>query len=118
MVTMAYLGLSFFCGIGAMLHYSVMTGLIIWGACALAVIATGGTVLGAMSHEAAYRVGSVLSGLTLLALTYRLSTKFSIGLSETNLSGLTWCLIGCAVGAFGVLTAVRKAGPVSPQVCL
>jgi hypothetical protein len=100
MVTLAYLALTFFCGVGAMLHYSVVTGLIIWGASGLSVIATGGTVLGAMSCGTTYRVGSVLFGLALLALTYRLSTQFSIALSGANVSGLTWCLIGCAVGAF------------------
>jgi hypothetical protein len=100
MVTLAYLALSFFCGIGAMLHYSVITGLIIWGASALAVIATGGTVLGAMSQGATYKVGSVLIGLALVALTYRLSSKFSIVLSGANVSGLTWCVIGSIVGAY------------------
>jgi hypothetical protein len=100
MVTLAYVALSFSCGLGAMLHYSIITGLIIWGASALAVIATGGTVLGASSNGVPYKVGSVLFGLALLALTYRLSTKFSIALSGANVSGLTWCLFGCAVGAF------------------
>jgi hypothetical protein len=100
MVTVVYVGLSVFCGAGAMFHHSVITGLIIWGASALALIASGGTVLGARSHGATYKVGSILAGLTLLTLTYQLSTMFSIALSGANVSGLTWCLIGCAVGAF------------------
>jgi hypothetical protein len=100
LVTLVYLGLSLFCGVSAMLHYSIITGLTIWGASALAPMAAGYTVLGALSHGATYKVGSVLLGLALLVLTYWLSTKFSIGLSGANVSGLTWCLFGCAVGAF------------------
>ena len=100
MVTLAYLGLSLFCSVSAMLHYNIITGLTIWGASTLAPVATGYTVLGAKSHGATYKIGSVLFGLALLALTYRLSTKFSIALSDANVSGLTWCLLGCAVGAY------------------
>lgn len=100
MVTLAYLGLSLFCGAGAMFHHSIITGLTIWGASALAPIATGYTVAGARADGATYKVGSILFGLALLALPYWLSTKFSIGLSGANVSGLTWCLFGCAVGAF------------------
>lgn len=100
MLTLAYLGLSFFFGVGAMLHHSVTTGLIIWGGAALAVIASGCTILGARSFRAIYKVHSILAGVTLLTLTYQLSTKFSIALSGANVSGLTWCLIGCAVGTF------------------
>jgi hypothetical protein len=100
MVTLIYLGISFFCGVGAMLHYSVLTGFIILVASSLAIIATGGTILGARSHGRAYTVGSVVFGISLLGLTYWLSGKFSISLFGHTLRGLTWCLIGCAVGLY------------------
>jgi hypothetical protein len=100
MFTLIYILLSFFCGAGAMLHYSVVTGLIIWAASCLAVVAMGGTILGARSHGGVFTIGSVIFGCALLALTYWLSGKFSVGLFHYNISGLSWCLIGCAVGAW------------------
>jgi hypothetical protein len=110
MITLAYLVISFVCGIGAMLNFSVITGLIIWGASSLAVVGTGGTILGARSRGAVYTVGSVLFGLALFALTYWLSTKFSIGLFGVKLSGLVWCLIGCAVGVWWGLSGHPEDG--------
>jgi hypothetical protein len=100
MLTAIYLFVGFFCGVGAMMHYSVLTGFIIWATSALSVIATGGTIVGARSRGAVYTVGSVTFGLVLLALTYWLTTKFSLTIFQWHLSGLTWALIGCAIGCW------------------
>jgi hypothetical protein len=100
MFILIYLAATFFCGIGAMFHYSVVTGFIILAASFLAITGTGGSILAMRSLPALNDVASVILGCGFLALAYWLADKFSIHLFGYTLSGLTWCLIGCAIGAW------------------
>lgn len=104
MAALIYCFLSFFCGIGAMFHTSVATGLIIWGGSWLSVVATGGAIYGARSRSGLGKLISIAFLGVTLCVAYWLSTKFSIGVFGYSITGLVWCLIGCAIGAWWGLT--------------
>jgi hypothetical protein len=77
---------------------SIVTGLSIWAASLIALISTGGIVVGLRSKAKIHTVGAPIFAALVLGIDCWLSTKFSLSLYHWQISGLAWIIIGGVIG--------------------
>lgn len=105
MFTYLYLLVGLVVGMATMIKSSFVIGLYILGASVSSIIGSGGTILGLRSRDAAYRIGSPILGVALLAGAYWLSARFSIHIFDWHISGLAWTITGAVLGIYWGLSS-------------
>ena len=84
--------------LGFLLRGEVKFALCLFGTSMLSLTAAGGLKFGLLWGDKSQRIGVPIVALLIFAIAYWLSAGFSVQLFGHYISGLTWGIIGAAIG--------------------